>query len=53
MDIFMAIMMALNTYVFADGTNHSGDERAAQIIMDHQWYQEREGGVIVDDGVSV
>jgi len=53
MDIFMAILMALNTYVFADGTTRPDDEQAAQIIMDNHWYQEREGGVIVDSGVSV
>ncbi len=52
MEILIAILMALNTYVFADGTTRPGDTEAARRIMDNGWYQEREGGVIVDAGVS-
>lgn len=53
MDILLAILMALNTYVFADGTTRQGDTEAAQKIIDNHWYQERDGGVIVDPNVSV
>ena len=53
MDILLAILLALNTYVFTDGTNHAGDEHAAQVIYENHWFQEREGGVIIDTRVSV
>jgi len=53
MDILLAILIALNTYVFADGTTKPGDQHAAQVIMDNHWYSENEGGVVINDGVSV